>query len=458
MENKNINYLILIGIHILLGVIIFIAPSFSKVYSFLILLFSFYFIIKTKNKNNEVLYAAAYIVGSEVILRMTGGNPNHEFSKYGVILFVIVGMFYSGISKNAVPYWIFLILLIPGVIIGTQTLSLDALEIRKTISFNISGSLCLGFASLYCYNRRITIEELNNILLMMGLPILTCTAYLILYTPELSEVVKATGSNFATSGGFGPNQVSTALGLGMFIFFSRILMASRNKFFLIINIVVALNIGYRGLLTFSRGGLVTGFVMFLVFLIFLIINSNKKSRLKINIVGVASLLILFSLWSYTQLSTDGLIGKRYENKDALGRVKESKLSGREEISASEINAFLKNPFFGIGVAKGTEYRMEESGSVIASHNEITRLLAEHGSLGILMLLILILTPAILYVDNKQNLYLFCFITFWLLTINHAAMRTAAPSFVYALALLKVRFKNETVVKNENNSLYRKQII
>jgi hypothetical protein len=66
-------------------------------------------------------------------------------------------------------------------------------------------------------------------------------------------------------------------------------------------------------------------------------------------------------------------------------------------------------------------------------------MGEHGALGILMLVILFSTPIFLYLDNKQHLFLFCFLFFWLLTINHAAMRTAAPAFVYALSLLKVRF-------------------
>ena len=73
------------------------------------------------------------------------------------------------------------------------------------------------------------------------------------------------------------------------------------------------------------------------------------------------------------------------------------------------------------------------------------MLAEHGALGISMLLILFFTPIILYLDNKQHIYMFCFLFFWLLTINHAAMRTAAPSFIYALTLLKVRFEDETPV-------------
>ena len=73
-----------------------------------------------------------------------------------------------------------------------------------------------------------------------------------------------------------------------------------------------------------------------------------------------------------------------------------------------------------------------------SHDEITRMLAEHGSLGVLSLLLLFFTPLVLYIENKFNMYLLCFVAFWFLTINHAAMRTAAPAFVYSLSLLNVQ--------------------
>ncbi|WP_395063656.1 O-antigen ligase family protein [Flavobacterium sp.] len=454
MQDKDKNYLFLILLHIGIGVLIYYIPFISKIYAGLMFVISLYFIIKTRNKNNEVLYAAAYIVGSEVFLRMTDGNPNHEFSKYGIIIFVIIGMFYSGFSKNAIPYWIFLLLLVPGIIIATQTLNLTSIDIRKTISFNISGPVSLAFASLYCYNRKIKLEEVNNILLVMGLPILTCTTYLILYTPKLSEILTNTGSNAETSGGFGPNQVSTALGLGMFIFFARVITSSRTKFIFILNIFIALNISYRGLLTFSRGGMITGLVMIFIMLVFLYKNSKYKGRVKLNYFFIIISSIMFCTWLYTESQTNGLIGKRYSNEDAMGREKESKFTGREDIAKSEINAFLNNPFFGVGVAKGAEIRMEETGLVIASHDEITRMLAEHGSLGILSLMILLFTPIVLYLDNSQHIYSFCFVFFWLLTINHAAMRTAAPSFVYALSILKVKFNDE----EEENSVRRKQFI
>jgi hypothetical protein len=107
------------------------------------------------------------------------------------------------------------------------------------------------------------------------------------------------------------------------------------------------------------------------------------------------------------------------------------------LAADEVETFLKNPILGVGVGRNMELRYARTGEIIVSHNEITRMIAEHGSLGILGLIILFLTPLILYIDNKYNIYLLCFLAFWLLTINHAAMRLAAPAFMYSLSLLKV---------------------
>ena len=100
--------------------------------------------------------------------------------------------------------------------------------------------------------------------------------------------------------------------------------------------------------------------------------------------------------------------------------------------------------------KNKEYREEVTGIVAASHNELTRLLAEHGSFGIVAILILLITPFVLYLQNRFNLFMLSFYFFWLLTINHAAMRIAAPAFVYALSLLKVKFETT----NEEPSLHR----
>jgi hypothetical protein len=437
MKKEESSYLYLILFHVGIGVMIFLVPFLAKLYGYSIFILGAYFVIKTQNRNNEALMAAAYIVGSEVLLRMTGGNITYEFSKYGVIIFVFMGMYYSGFSKGAAPYWIFLLLLVPGVVISTFVLNFDT-DIRTTIAFNISGPVCLAIASLYTYRRKISLEQVNNILLSMGLPIISCTVYLALYTPNIRDVITGTGSNFATSGGFGPNQVATFLGLGMFIFFSRIILESRSKFLVVLNLIIVFNISYRGMLTFSRGGMITGFLMIVLLLSFLYFKSNYRGKVKLNYIIVIISLAMMAVWGYTSFQTGGLINKRYKNQDAAGRTKEDNFTGRAEIAEDEINIFLENPVFGVGVGKGVEVRGMKTGVVVLSHDEITRMLAEHGTLGIFALLILFFTPLILYLENSFNMFLFCFVAFWFLTINHAAMRTAVPAFVYSLSLLNVQ--------------------
>lgn len=440
MTKDEILYLNLILFHVAIGFLVFIFPPFSKVYGYGIFIVGTYFIIKKQNKNNEALIVAAYVVGSEVFLRMTGGNPLYEISKYGVMVFIFIGMYFSGFSKNATPYWLFLLLLVPSVILSTFVLDFET-NLKNSIAFNISGPVCLGIASIYTFRRKIPLDQMNTILLSMGLPIITCMVYLTFYTPNIREVITGTQSSFETSGGFGPNQVATVLGLGMFIFFSRIILESKTKYLLIINLIIALNISYRGMVTFSRGGMITGLLMIVLLLFFLYSKSNFTGRVKLNYLIVLVSLAMMATWTYTSFQTGGLIDKRYANQDAAGRVKESQFTGREDVATDEINVFLKNPIFGVGVGKGVEVRKAETGDGTLSHDEITRMLAEHGTLGIFGLLILFFTPLFLYLENKFNMYLLCFVAFWFLTINHAAMRTAAPAFVYSLSLLNVYLEN-----------------
>ena len=437
MKKEEQVYFYLILFHVVLGALVYALPFTAKLYGYSIFLLGIYIVIKSQNKKDEALLVAGYVVGSEILLRMTGGNITYEFSKYEVLIFIFMGMFYKGFSKGAVPYWVFLLLLVPGVVMTGFVLNYDT-NIKNSIAFNISGPVCLAFASLYTYRRKVSLERMNNILLCIGLPIISCAVYLSLYTPNIRDVITGTDSNFETSGGFGPNQVATFLGLGMFIFFSRIILESKTKVLLVINLIVALNISYRGMVTFSRGGMITGFLMIVLLLGFLYFKSNFQGKVKLNYIFGLILVAMVGVWSYTSYQTGGLIEKRYANQDAAGRAKESQFTGREDVAQNEIKQFLENPIFGVGVGKGVENRQVQTGTFILSHDEITRMLAEHGSLGALGLLILFVTPLVLYLENKFNMYLLCFVAFWFLTINHAAMRTAIPSFIYALSLLNVQ--------------------
>lgn len=441
MKNVKLSYSLFVLIHALIALAVFVVPFLSKIYAILILVAGFFIVYRTKNKNNEVLLVAAYMVGIEVFLRMTGGNFNNEYVKFSVVFFMLLGMIYSNFSTNAFIYLLFLILLVPGILITTTVVDFNAnIDIKKVLLFNLSGPVCLAFCAIYTFKRRILFSDLQNILVVIGLPVLTTTVYLFLYTPSIKDVVTGTQSNFETSGGFGPNQVSTILGLGMFVFFAQLILFSKTKLQIILNGSLLIFASYRGIVTFSRGGVITGIAMIICLLFLLYYFSNVRGKAKFTWVFILTGIMAVGIWTYSSLQTGGLIAKRYANQDARGRAKKDRLGGREVIIDSELKLFMNNPIMGVGAGMGKEIRKESFGADIASHNEISRMLSEHGLFGVFGLLILFLTPFALYINNKQHLYFLSFYVFWLLTINHAAMRIAAPAFVYALTLLIVQVK------------------
>jgi len=427
----------LVLLHVFIGLAIFTFEGFSKLYYFAFLGFFLYLILKNKNKNHEVLYACAYVVGSEVFLRMTGGAVFYEAAKYEVMAFCMIGMLYEGFSKDGVGFFIYLLLLAPGILVSSETLGFDT-NIRTAIAFNLSGPVTLGVAALYAYKKKVTRFQLTNIGLAALLPLISTVIYLFLYTPSLRDIVTNTESNVAASGGFGPNQVATLIGLGIFLAFSRLLFHSQNLLLLGVNIFLFALLGYRGLVTLSRGGVYTGLAMCLLLLFSVAIRSNAKVRSQLVVFALVVSFAGFTTWLYSSYQTRGMLDLRYASKDAAGRSDKDISTGRIELFSTEIEAFKEHPFVGIGVGKNKEYREQETGIESASHNEISRLLAEHGILGIIAMSILFFTPLIYRIKNRKNFYFLSYLAFWFLTINHSSMRLAAPAFIYALSLLDVR--------------------
>lgn len=429
-------YLFLLLLHVLIGIVLYLFKPFSIIYSHGVILVGLLWVFRNRNIGEEALLVCAYIIGSELLVKMTKGYFIWEYAKYAIIVILLLGMYFRGISKNAIPYWIFLLLLIPGLVIGIYELA-GEVRIRQSIIFNILGPITLVICSLYCYQRPISIDKLMQVLFFVGLPIVSSVVYSIIYTPDLKEALVHTGSNFATSGGYGPNQVATFFGMGMFVFFVRVLFASPNFILLIVNLSITLIMAYRALITFSRGGLITGIIIIIFFLLFTYLKGSSLVRIKISSLFFMLGIGLVLIWLYSIVVTGGLIEKRYKNQDALGREKESVFTGREKILQGELALFLEKPILGAGVGVGAKYREEQFDQHVASHNEVSRMLAEHGLLGALGLMILGFTPLILYSENRHHFFLLSFLLFWFLTLNHTAMRVAMPAFIYSLALLKV---------------------
>ncbi len=451
LKVRGLDYLQLIILHMAIGFAIYLYQPLGTFY-FLGSIAAFcIWIFKSGNRQNQAIVAAAYMMGGEVFFRMTSNSIPYEAGKYCVIGFVLLGLFYSGTSRKSAPYWLYLLILIPGVIYSAVTLDFDT-DIRKAIVFNLSGPFCLGIAALYCHHRRITRKQLQLLMWAMLFPIVAMTIYLFFYTPNTREVLTGTSSNFALSGGFGPNQVATVLGIGMFVLFVQLFTNSRNRLVFIVNILLLMFLSYRAIITFSRGGVFTAIIISIAFLIFYFRGVPRYKKANITAYLVIIIAALLVTWFISSVRTMGLIDLRYANKDAAGRIKEDLSTGRQELVSSELTFFMQNPIMGIGVGKSREYREEKYGILAASHNEMSRLLSEHGLFGLFAIALLIIVPLVYRMNNKNNYLFYAFLGFWFLTINHSSMRIAAPAFMYALALLNVVDEKKT-----KNTVHRKQI-
>ena len=426
----------------------------AKLYFFAALIYFTYKIIvaSDKMKTVEVLNACAYFVGAEILFRMTRGGISYEAGKYLVICFVIMGMFYKGLSGKGYPYFMYLMFLIPSIFVASTTLSFDA-NFRTNIAFVLSGPVCLGIASLFCYNKKVTYQQLSTLLLNMVLPIISTTVYIFLYNPSVRDVLSGTGSNRTTSGGWGANQVSTILGLGMFLMAVRIFTKSPNIALKILNIVIFCGIAFRAIVTFSRGGVLGAILTIGAFLALYYVRVSVNKKNEIIMVAGLFLVSLAATWFISSSQTDGYIDLRYANKDHLGRQKTDITTGRGHLFKEELEGFIDSPFLGIGSSRAKDQRIEIEGQGVTSHSEVSRTLAEHGMFGVVMLVILLLKPFDLRSKNKSNYYFYAFLVFWFATINHSSMRIAAPAFVYALALLNVTYDKTPVhrkqLKNQN---------
>ncbi|XCF07760.1 O-antigen ligase family protein [Tamlana crocina] len=448
---KNINYIKSILLHLLIGVGVYGLKPLSKIYLLGIFIYFTHKIFKAKpsQRTVTVLLAGSYVVGAEVFLRMTGGSLLYEASKYMVIWFSLMGIFTVKMHKQPIPYILYILLLIPGILVAGFNMSAQT-NIRTAIAFNLSGPVCLGIVSIFCYKRKISYQNIHKVLLYMALPLVSTVTYLFVFTPDIRETITGTGSNYAASGGFGPNQVATVLGLGMFVFAARFFMLSPSLFLKTVNGFVLAVMSFRAIVTFSRGGVITALIMVAAFVYFYFMKVNAKAKFRITRVVFLVIGLGVMVWAYSSLQTGGLIENRYANEDALGREKADITTGRTDLISFELEEFFKNPVLGVGVGKIKELREREVGILAASHNEMSRILSEHGLFGLTTLLILLFTPLFIRLKNKSNIFFYSFYFFWFLTINHSSMRIAAPAFVYGLCLLDIQYKTKkNLPKNKN---------
>ncbi len=432
--------------HLVLGVLL-LSGGFTKIFSIGVVVIGLISIFRSKNDQDQAVFWSAYMVGGEVLFRMSGGMIFHELPKYSVLVFLLLGLYFENKRHHvSISYLVYILLLL----IGIAFVDIPFNEsIRKAIAFNLSGPILLGISAIYFYNRQFSISKLLDVMFIMGLPIVAMLTLLYFKTPDLKSISFGGSANFETSGGFGPNQVATILGFGCFILVIHLFFKKRFFGFFAVDVLLLMYLVYRGLLTLSRGGMITAFLAIGVFVFFFVLSKRNVLENVIKYVGIIA-LFLIATWVYTSDATGGMLTNRYQNKNAAGIEKEDVSTGRIELFEGELNMFFDNPFFGVGVGGAKYERYLETDTLAASHNEMSRLLGEHGMIGLVILVLLIFVPT--FKNLPQSLLTKAlagaFFVFWFLTINHSAMRIAFPAFIYGLSVAILSTDEEDSIHRE----------
>ena len=415
--------LAVLALHVPLGLVMIDSPAVATVHAILAITVGL-LLAAFGRRVERIVYAAAYITGSDVLWRMCRADLPWEVGKYAVIGVFVIALFrLRGLAWKPLPL-LYLALLLPSVAITPYDFL--SVEARQQLSFNLSGPLALGISVLF----------LSQVDLEPGQWVRTATALiapLVAIAAVAVYVMSASGgieftqeSNTLSSGGFGPNQVSTVLGLGALVAFIVCVDHRRGVGSRALMFFVALGLALQSALTFSRGGLyaaagaaVAGAACWL-----------RDARSRVTLVAALVLLALIvHLLVLPRLEefTGGKFAGRFGSLDATGRV---------ELAVEDIRLFLTHPILGVGAGGSLAAHSRR----VAAHTELTRLPAEHGVLGVVALGVLItmfMTCVRAAQTHQQKALVVALCTWSLLTMTHSAMRTVAPAFAFGLAFALV---------------------
>jgi O-antigen ligase len=409
--------------HIVVGAAIRFVPQLSTLYSLAFVGFGV-LVAATTKRPQQVAYLLAYLAGVEVLWRMSKAVVFYEIGKYAaaLIIFVVLVRFRARTNKaTAIAYFA---CLLPSALLTIFALSPD--EARQQLSFNLSGPLALALCIVYFSNIRLSALDVRRLLVCLIAPIIAVSVFVYLSTAAVENLEFASSiSNVATSGGYGPNQVSAILGLGLL--FAVLLLFERDLSWGIrlCLILIATVFAVQAALTFSRGGLFLALLSGFAAALYLV--RNAKTRISLLLLGG----LFFGMGKYIVVPrleefTSGKLSERYASIDP---------SGRGLLAGFDIAIFTEHPVLGVGPGVAPEMR-RDLGHFGAAHTEYTRLLAEHGLLGIIAIILLLWIGWQTF-SRARGLIPRAYVVSLLLWVSMFfainAMRMLAPAVLFGLA-------------------------
>ena len=265
-------------LHAFIGAVLWQSPTAAGVHAAIILAVSIWAALRWSDL--AVVCCAAYIVGAELLWRMTGAPVPYEVAKYAVSLIFLIALLRKG--RRAVwrplPLLYFAMLLPSAMLLLAENRLTDRVVLMR-LSFNLSGPLCLCISVWFFAQLKLQSRDLRDICLSLLGPLVAIAVVTIIATRTATDLMFTVNSNNVTSGGFGPNQVSAALGLGALIALLFTLNREVGAGAKVIGAALVLLFATQSAMTFSRGGLYSAAIAFLAGVPFLVAERRVRRAL-----------------------------------------------------------------------------------------------------------------------------------------------------------------------------------
>lgn len=372
-----------------------------------------------------LIYAGLYITGAEVLWRMSGAHVFWEFGKYTLVLLFLLGAVrYRATLKLDWLALTYFLCLTPAALALLVNGGVNDARLVSHLSFVMSGPLALTLGVMLLQGIRVDSRQLRWAAIALSCPLAAIASITVVATYATPGVEFGLGSNFATSGGYGPNQVAAILALGATVCLLVLIVTRLTTVYrLVIGALVVLFAG-QSAMTFSRGGLYSMAAALTAAVVLGLPNRFVRRR---SFLGIAALaVIVVTAGVRLDTFTGGKLQERLENTSTTGRV---------DLMREDLAMWLDHPVMGVGPGRSREYR-EHSGAT--SHTEYTRMLAEHGILGLVSVAALLALGVrrLRHLSGVSDRVVAGGLMAWsIATMMHASMRIAAPAFVFALSMV-----------------------
>lgn len=414
--------------HVVIGRVISSSAGLSRVHFIVATLLALHLVLRATTLD-QAFVSIFYILPVDVLWRMTGTIQPWEGGKYltTILCLLILARFRGSLKRASLPA-LFVVVLLPA--LYATYYARGFADARGQAVFYLAGPFAFAALAVVCGQVTIRWSQLERLLWVLLGPIVAIAMITTQATGSLqASDYSATHSNEGATGGFGPNQVSAILSIGAILCILIVLRDRRIHFRLIAG-GIGLWMAGQSALTFSRGGLVNLIAALVVIIPALLLHRSIGPRLVVTL-GIGVLVVGLLVIPGLEKATGGAIEGRFQDRQ---------VTGRSALVNVDLEIFRNTLPFGAGIAGADPSHVVGTNTNVASHNEYTRLLAEHGILGILALFALFAMVVGGFVRQPGNLGRAWSggLAFWgLAELSHSGSRIALGMGVIALGMLRV---------------------